>query len=175
MFIQIITRQVSNMRYASIRQMDISNGENIGIALFVQGCHFHCLNCFNPQTWDFDGGKVWTPEIENQFIQLAQPSYIKRISFLGGEPLCPENRDTITRISKRLRNIYPDKTQWLYTGYNFGAVKNLEIMKYLDVIVDGEYIDSQRDITLAWRGSKNQRVIDVQKSLVENCVKLYCD
>ena len=163
------------MRYASIRKMDISNGEEIGIALFVQGCHFHCYNCFNPQTWDFSQGKEWDAETELNFLNLTKPSYIKRISFLGGEPLCPENRKTVTRLSALLKELYPNKKQWLYTGYEFNYISTFAILKTLDVVIDGQYDDSKRDVTLKWRGSKNQRVIDVQKTLNQGELTLWCE
>lgn len=163
------------MRYASIRQMDISNGEGIGVALFVQGCHFHCFNCFNPNTWDFNGGKEFDLYEYDTLIKAVKQPFIQRISFLGGEPLCPENRAYVTNISNMITTLCPTKTQWLYTGYKWEEIKNLPIMEYLDVVVDGQYEDDKRDITLKWRGSSNQRVIDVQKSLADNTVRLYCE
>ena len=179
------------MRYASIRSMDISNGEGVGISLFVQGCHFHCKNCFNKDTWDFNGGKKWTPEVEDKFIELASRPYIKRISLLGGECLADENLDGVLNLVNKIRLLLPEKTIWLYTGYNFQKVmrqlpnlitkenynmyKRQKIINLVDVIVDGKYIDSQRDISLRWRGSSNQRVIDIKKSLQQNEVVLYCD
>ena len=179
------------MRYASIRSMDISNGEGVGISLFVQGCHFHCKNCFNKDTWDFNGGKEWTQEIEDEFIKLANKPHIKRISILGGEPLADENLDGILNLVNKIRLLMPEKTIWLYTGYRFddeecwvkpkNDIGNLfrfmrqEIIKNVNIVVDGRYIDSQRDISLCWRGSKNQRVIDVKESLKQNKVVLYCD
>lgn len=163
------------MRYASIRQMDISNGEGIGVALFVQGCHFHCFNCFNPSTWDFNGGKEFDLYEYDTLINAVKQPFIQRVSFLGGEPLCPENRTYVTNISNMITTLCPAKTQWLYTGYKWDEIKNLPIMEYLDVVVDGQYEDDKRDITLKWRGSSNQRVIDVQKSLADNTVRLYCE
>ena len=167
------------MRYAQIRSMDISNGEGIGIALFVQGCHFHCQNCFNSDTWDFNGGKEWTQEIEDKFTELANKPYIKRISILGGEPLAEENLDDLLELINEIRILYPKKTIWLYTGYiweelfndgvytskEHAGLKRRNLVKQCNVLVDGRYIDSQKDITLKWRGSSNQRVIDVQKSI----------
>lgn len=155
--------------------MDISNGEGIGVALFVQGCHFHCFNCFNPSTWDFKGGKEWDIAVENNFIKMAQLDYIQRVSLLGGEPLCLENRRGVTQLTKKLKVLCPNKTIWLYTGYSWEEVKDLEIMQYLDVLVDGKYMDNLRDTTLKWRGSSNQRVIDVKKSFADNTVRLYCE
>ena len=157
------------MRYASIRDLDITNGTDIGVALFVQGCHFHCKNCFNKSTWDFDGGKEVTKETCSKFMKLVNRPFIKRVSILGGEPLAKENVYDICNILKQIKN----KTIWVYTGYTFETVKNYDIMKYIDYLVDGQYVDELRDLRLKFRGSSNQRIIDVQKSLKENKVILY--
>ena len=183
---------MSNIRYASIRELDISNGEGVGVALFVQGCHFHCKNCFNPETWDFNGGKEWTPEIKNKFMQLVDKPYITRVSLLGGEPLADKNLDGILDIVNNIRLLFPKKTIWLYTGflwddiwyatptlqsgYDFGLCnqnKRKQIVSKCDVLIDGRYIESKRDITLHWKGSSNQRVIDIQKTLFQNKIVLY--
>ena len=178
------------MRYASIRSMDISNGSGLGIALFVQGCHFHCVNCFNQETWSFNGGKEWTKEIEDDFINLLVANqYIDRVSILGGEPLCNENVSTIFRLIKTIRLRFPKKKIWCYTGYTWEQIFNdiqlddfnytlynafrQDAVKMIDVLVDGQYMDELRDLTLAFRGSSNQRVIDVQKSLEANSIVLW--
>ncbi len=178
------------MRYASIRSMDISNGEGVGISLFVQGCHFHCKNCFNKDTWDFNGGKEWTSEVEDKFIELASRPYIKRISILGGEPLADENLDGVLNLVNKIRLLLPNKTIWLYTGYevkdllfkdyepyeeNYFDYLRQHIICKCDVVVDGRYIDSLRDVTAKWRGSTNQNVVDVKESLKQKQVVLYCD
>ena len=163
------------MNYHNITTDDMLNGSGLRTVLWVSGCNHHCNNCQNPQTWDKNSGIHFGEDEWKELLSNLEKPYISGITYSGGDPLFIENQETIRDISKAIRQLYPTKTQWLYTGYKFEEVKDLEIMKYIDVIVDGEYIDSQRDITLAWRGSKNQRVIDVQKSLVENCVKLYCD
>ena len=185
------------MRYAQIRSMDISNGEGVGVSLFVQGCPFHCKNCFNSDTWDFNGGKEWTEEIKDKFMKLIDGPYIKRVSFLGGECLADQNLDEVLKLVKQIRNSYPDKTIWLYTGFEWNSLmskicqptfpdkdferiieihkKRKEIISNVDVLVDGEYIDEQKDLSLKFRGSKNQRVIDVKQSLAQNKVILYCD
>ena len=157
------------MRYASIRDLDISNGNDIGVALFTQGCHFHCKNCFNKSTWDFNGGKEFTKETCDKFMKLVNRPFIKRVSILGGEPLAKENVDDVCNILKQIKN----KTIWVYTGHTFETVKNYDIMKYIDYLVDGQYVDELRDLRLKFRGSSNQRIIDVQKSLKENKVILY--
>ena len=177
------------MRYASIRSMDISNGEGVGISLFVQGCHFHCKNCFNPETWDFNGGKEWTPEVEDKFIELASKPYIKRISILGGEPLADENLDGVLNLVNRFRLLLPEKTIWLYSGYkleecilhngeivdshNYNRFKRQCILEQCDVLVDGRYIDKLRDVSLKWRGSSNQRVVDIKQSLQKGEIVLW--
>lgn len=182
------------MRYAQIRELDISNGENIGIALFVQGCPFHCCNCFNPETWEFDSGKQWIPEVEDKFIKLASRPYIKRISILGGEPLAEKNLDGILHLVNEIRLSFGNsKTIWLYTGYEWehifdprwhyhpktqeklsiGRFKRQQIIAQCDVIVDGPFIDSQKDLSLKWCGSKNQRVINVQESIKEKRIILW--
>ncbi|MCX4356842.1 MAG: anaerobic ribonucleoside-triphosphate reductase activating protein [Oscillospiraceae bacterium] len=162
------------MRYASIRKMDISNGEGIGVALFVQGCDRHCYNCFNPDTWDFNGGKEWDEKSRADFMFYVSRRYVNRVSILGGEPLDERNIQTVTEILKECKDYYGDNIKiWLWTGYKFEEVRGLEAMKHIDYLVDGEYIDSQRDTKLKWRGSSNQRVIDVQKSLKSKSVVLY--
>ena len=178
------------MRYAQIRETDISNGDGLGVALFIQGCNFKCKNCFNPETWDFNGGKEWTIEIEDKFIELASRPYIKRISLLGGECLDDKNLDGILNLVNRIRLLMPEKTIWLYTGYLYEEIdanidwdnndnmcwqKRRDILYMCDILVDGRYIDSQRNISLRWRGSKNQRVIDIKKTLKQNEIVLYCN
>lgn len=205
---------MNNIHYASIRNLDISNGEGVGVALFVQGCHFHCYNCFNIDTWDFNGGKEWTPEVKEKFLELIDRQYIKRVSILGGEPLADENLDDVldlvTEINKRynfqkvdsanpckmgvsedknadeIRLSCPNKSIWLYSGYdyqkvmrqlpnlatkeNYNMYKRQQIIKKCTVMVDGRYVDSQRDIALKWRGSSNQRVINISESLKQGKV-----
>lgn len=152
------------MKYASLRDMDTSNGEGIGVALFVQGCSHCCKNCFNQETWDFNGGKEWTPELEEKLLQLCSKHYISRLSVLGGEPLHPKNIDTVIEIARKFKELYPEKKLYIWTGYLYEDICNKEILKYADVIVDGKYIDELRDLRLIMKGSSNQRVIDVQET-----------
>ena len=185
------------MRFASMRNLDISNGEGVGVSLFVQGCDRHCFNCFNSDTWDFNGGKEWTEETKNKFIKLIDRPYINRISILGGEPLAEQNLDEVLSLIKEIRISYPEKTIWLYTGFEWNSLmskicqptfpdkdferiieihkKRKEIISNVDVLVDGEYIDEQKDLTLKWCGSRNQHVIDVKQSIAQNKMVLYCD
>ena len=175
------------MRYAQIRELDISNGEGVGVALFVQGCRFACKNCFNPETWDFNGGKEWTPEVEDKFIELASRTYIKRISILGGEPLADENLDGVLHLVDRFRLSFPNKSIWIYSGYQWNQIfndgvyltrdcagwKRREIIKQCNVLVDGRYVDSQRNPSKKWAGSDNQRVIDIGKSMIKGKIVLW--
>lgn len=164
------------MRYAQIREMDISNGEGVGISLFVQGCHFHCPGCFNQETWDFSGGSEWTPELEKKFIELAGKHFVKRISFLGGEPLDDENVADVYRIICILKGLYPNKKIWIYTGYTWEEIieqpvrNNLRLSTVLsaDILADGRFDISKQDINhkkVLWVGSTNQRVIDIKETL----------
>lgn len=164
------------MRYALIRKMDISNGDGIGVSLFVQGCHAHCKNCFNPETWSFNGGEEWTNETKEKFFELASKEYVTRISILGGEPFDPENLYDVIDILKEIKDRFPDKSVWLYTGNLIEYVLNCDMKKalpYIDVLVDGKYIDELSDVSLTLYGSTNQRVIDVQKTLKNGDIVLY--
>lgn len=162
------------MHYAGIQSFDVNNGEGVGCSLFVQGCHFHCKNCFNKETWDFNGGGEWTEEVENHFLDLVNRPYIKRVSFLGGEPLAEENIETVSEIMKK---IPLDRKVWVFTGYKFEDLMKREDAKYVlqkaDVIVDGRFEEKKKDVTLAFRGSTNQRLIDVKETMKEGKIKLW--
>lgn len=161
------------MRYASIRRLDISNGEGLGVTLFTQGCPFHCKNCFNPETHDFDGGKEYTIDTKNAILSLINRAQIKRFSILGGEPLIERNKEDMIDLCSSIKEIRPDIKIWVYTGNIFENVKDdwYELLyNYVDVLVDGPYVDSKRDLRLKFRGSSNQRVIDVKKSIFEGKV-----
>ena len=155
------------MRYAQIRSLDISNGEGVGIALYTQGCRFHCKNCFNSELWDYTKGKEWSSEVEDYLVSLLSRDYIDRISFLGGEPLSEENLEDLDNLLNRIRKECPSKKIWMYTGYTYEAIKDRlsYILKNVDVLVDGLYVDELRDLKLEFRGSSNQRVIDVQNTI----------
>ena len=162
------------MRYNKIRKMDIANGPGVRVSVFFQGCAFHCKGCFNPETWDFDGGREFTDKEIDEIIDLCKDDYIKGLSILGGEPMHPNNIEATTRLAKRFKEVYPEKTIWSWTGFLFDKyVKDKEVAKYIDVLVDGQFKEEEKDPQLKWRGSKNQRVIDVQKSLKEEKVVLY--
>ena len=179
------------MRYAQIRKIDISNGQGIGVALFVQGCSMRCPNCFNPETWDFNGGKEWTEETKKQFLALVDRPYIHRISFLGGEPLAYENIIAVNELIQNIKTKFPDKKIWLYTGKTLNKLDfqqlNLyfpqfnnefdiswfSILRSCDIIVDGAYVDQLRDLTLPFRGSSNQRLIDVKETIKNKEITLW--
>ena len=152
------------MNYAQIRKLDISNGKGIGVSLFVQGCPIHCLNCFNKETWNPEGGKSWTPEVEEYFLSLVDRDFVKRVSILGGEPLCSWNLPTVKDI---LFKIPVAKTKWLYTGYKWDSLTREQMRAAIlaDYVVDGPYVDNLKDMRLEFRGSSNQRIIDVKKTL----------
>lgn len=157
------------MRYSQIREMDISNGPGIGVALFVQGCPIHCPGCFNKDTWDFEGGKEWTQEIEDKFLELCKRPHIERVSILGGEPLAPENIRTIVMLCNKIKIMRPELKIWLYTGYvmnfNWSDLDYKELNDCVDYIVTGPYVHAQRDMNLLYRGSANQKILDMKKSI----------
>ena len=162
------------MRYAKIRKMDISNGPGVRISIFFQGCSFHCKGCFNSETWDFNGGMEFGDEQINTILELANSDYITGLSILGGEPMHPKNIEASTKLAKSFKEKYPNKTIWAWSGYLFDEyLKDKEIVKYLDVLVDGQFVEEKKNPTLKWRGSSNQRVIDVKKSLKKSDIILY--
>ena len=162
------------MRYNLIRKMDISNGPGVRVSIFMQGCAFHCKNCFNPETWDFTAGKEFNDDTIKEVLDLCDKKQIKGLSILGGEPMHPNNQEGTAKLAKAFKEKFPDKTVWMWSGFKFDQdLKDKEAMKYVDVLVDGTYTDELRNPTLKWKGSSNQRVIDVQKSLKENDVVLF--
>lgn len=162
-------------RYNKIRKMDISNGPGVRVSVFFQGCDFHCNNCFNPETWDFSLGKEITDEVIDHILDLCSPSHIVGLSLLGGEPMHPKNIDTSTKLAKRFKEKYPEKSLWSWSGFLYDYLKDKEIINYLDVLVDGTYVDELHDPTLKWCGSSNQRVIDIKKTLDKKSIVLYED
>ena len=157
------------MRYNKIRKMDISNGPGVRVSIFMQGCSFNCKNCFNPETHDFKLGKEFTDETIKTVLELCKNENIEGLSILGGEPMHPTNLQGTTLLAREFKKSFPNKTLWAWTGFNFEEyLKDKEIVKYLDVLVDGVYVDELHSPLLHWRGSSNQRVIDVQKSIKEN-------
>lgn len=176
------------MRYANILDFDVCNGEGIGITLFVQGCHFHCSGCFNPESWDFNGGKEWTKEVHDYLISLIDRPYIKRFSLLGGECLADENVEDVYNLIKEVKERFPDKNIWLYTGYSLPDIMLYEeytekepdeitlirqsTISLCDVVVDGQYVDELKDLTLRFRGSSNQNIWKKQGDGFVNTTKV---
>ena len=170
------------MHYGNIKFNDIANGEGVRTSLFVSGCTHHCKECFNPETWDFNYGKEFTQEVEDKIIDSLKPSHISGLTLLGGEPMEPANQKVLLDFVKRIKQIYPQKTIWCYTGYLFDEELlkpsrahcpwTKEFLSYIDVLIDGEFKYELKDITLRFKGSSNQRVIDVKESLKQNKVVL---
>ena len=160
------------MRYNKIRKMDISNGPGVRVSIFFQGCHFHCKDCFNSETWDFEGGKEFTDKTIDRVIELCGNDYIVGLSMLGGEPMHPVNIEGTTKLAKTFKEKYPNKNIWVWSGFLFEGLKDKEVLKYIDVLVDGQFKTELFDPRLRWKGSSNQRVIDVKKSLKKGKVVL---
>ncbi len=162
------------MRYNKIRKMDISNGPGVRVSIFMQGCSFNCKNCFNKETHDFNGGKEFDDSTIERVLELCGNENIEGLSILGGEPMNPTNIEGTTKLAKAFKEKYPNKTVWSWSGYSFdNYLKDKEVVKYLDVLVDGQYNDDLRNPTLKWKGSENQRVINVQESLKDSNIILF--
>lgn len=161
------------MRYNTIRQLDIANGPGCRVSLFVQGCSFNCLGCFNAVARDFEGGKEFTAQTLEAIFALAEPSHISGLSILGGEPLHPRNREDILKLTREFKKKYPDKTVWLWTGYLIEEVFEELVDSGIDVVVDGRFIEEQKDLRLKYRGSSNQRVIDLKETIRTGDLILY--
>lgn len=183
------------MYYATIKKTDVANGPGIRVSLFVSGCTHACKGCFNSEAWDFCYGKEFTEETEKEIMQALAPDYIRGFSVLGGEPMEPQNRETVLQILKKVHAVYPQKDIWCYTGYDYeedllrweqkeqenggNAVSErtqkpeaviTELLSLIDVLVDGEFVEEKKNLRLAFRGSENQRLIDVKKSRAEGRV-----
>lgn len=173
------------MNYAVIKNCDIANGPGVRVSLFVSGCTHRCPGCFNAEAWDFDYGTPFTQETIDKILEMMKPSHIKGLTLLGGEPFEPQNQPEIVKLLRQLKTVYPEKSVWAFSGYLFdedilaGRLGPWEITKeylnYLDVLVDGPFVMEKKDLNLRFRGSSNQRLIDVPASLRENCVVLWDD
>ena len=186
------------MNYLKIEHEDVCNGTGLRVVLWLSGCSHHCYNCQNPQTWNPDSGIPFDKSAKQEIFDELSKDYISGLTLTGGDPLYENNLDEVLKLVKEIRISFPEKTIWLYTGFEWNQIMNMQVMqpifsckdleskiqnilkrqeiiKMCDVLVDGEYIDEQKDLTLKFRGSKNQRVIDVKKSLAQNKVVLYCD
>ena len=179
------------MYYGEIKNCDIANGEGVRVSLFVSGCTHHCKDCFNPQTWSFTYGQPYTEETEAELLRLLAPDYVSGITLLGGEPMEPDNQRALLPLLKKIREQYPNKSIWCFTGYTLdadlqhpdGSTPNSrafcevtgEMLSYIDVLIDGEFVAELKNISLRFRGSENQRIIDVPASLEKNAVVLWED
>ena len=162
------------MRYNKIRKMDISNGPGVRVSIFMQGCSFNCKNCFNKETHDFNGGKEFCDATVERVLELCDNENIEGLSILGGEPMHPTNIEGTTKLAKAFKEKYPNKSVWSWSGYTYdNYLKDKEVVKYLDVLVDGQYKDELNNPTLKWKGSENQRVINVQESLKDSNIVLF--
>lgn len=162
------------MRYNKIRKMDIANGPGIRVSIFVQGCTFNCKGCFNPTTHDFNGGEEFTDKTIKKILELGEQNYIVGLSILGGEPMHPKNRNEVFKLIKAWKQKFSNKNIWVWTGFLFDRdLKDIKDIKNIDVIVDGQFKLELRNLSLQYKGSSNQRVIDVQKSLDKKEVVLY--
>ena len=151
------------------------NGDGFRVTLFVSGCSLHCPNCQNPETWAKDGGVLFDDEAREEIFEELKKPYVSGITLTGGHPLESYNLKKCTELCKQIKTKFKNKTIWLYTGFVFERVQNLEIMDYVDVVVDGPFVENLKDVSLKWRGSKNQRVIDVKKTKQQNKIVLHCD
>lgn len=153
------------MRYHNITKDDMLNGDGLRVVLWVAGCEHRCHNCQNPVTWDIEGGLEFDEAARQEIFDELNKSYISGITFSGGDPLHTKNRSDIGELAEKISKQFPDKTIWLYSGYEWQDIKDLPFMKYIDILVDGPFIEKMKDTRLPWRGSSNQKVIDVKKSL----------
>lgn len=163
------------MNYAEIKKCDVANGPGVRVSLFVSGCTHHCKECFNPETWDFNYGREFTDNTEEEIIKYMEPEYIKGLTLLGGEPLEHCNQQGLLPLLRKVKQIYPEKNIWCFTGYDFEKdvtghmlgewEETKEMLSYIDVMVDGEFIADKKDLNLVFKGSSNQRTIMVQESM----------
>ena len=171
------------MHYADIKKVDIANGPGVRVSLFVSGCRHHCKGCFNEQAWDFNYGKEFTDDTVNQIIEYMKPDYIEGITLLGGEPFEHENQEGLLKLVKKVKEVYPNKSIWSFTGFEFDKDivddmcnkydETKELISYIDVMVDGKFDLDKKVLGLKFKGSSNQRTIDVKESLKNNKVVLY--
>ncbi len=173
------------MHYGEIKKLDVANGAGVRVTLFVSGCTNHCENCFQPQTWDFCYGKEFTQETEAELIAALRPAYVRGLTLLGGEPFEPKNQRVLVEVLKRIRAACPDKDVWAFSGFTLDEelMKESyarcevtdEMLSMIDVLVDGRYVDALRDLSLQFRGSSNQRIIDMNRTRAEGKIVLWQD
>ena len=151
------------MNYGGIKKTDIANGLGVRVSLFVSGCRNHCAGCFQPETWDFEYGQRFTKETEDEILEAMKPKWIQGLSILGGDPMEPENQKALLPFLRRVKAELPHKDIWLYSGYLYEQIKDAPILECVDVLVDGPFAEAERDVSLAFRGSRNQRIIYLHK------------
>jgi anaerobic ribonucleoside-triphosphate reductase activating protein len=161
------------MHYNKIRKMDISNGPGVRVSIFMQGCTFHCKDCFNKETWDFKDGKEFNDDVINEIIYLCSKDYIRGLSILGGEPLHPKNIEGSTKLAKVFKEKYPNKDIWIWSGFLYDDIKDKDIFNYIDVLVDGQFDSKLKNPRLKFKGSSNQRVIDIKKTKLNKKIIMY--
>ncbi len=171
------------MNYATIKKCDVANGPGVRVSIFVSGCNHHCKGCFNQEAWDFKYGNEFTEKEEKEVMEALKPDYIKGLSLLGGEPLELKNQEGLLPIVKKAKELYPDKPIWCYTGFKFDEQvldgmantneTTTELLKYLDYVVDGKFVEELKNPSLKFRGSSNQRIIDVKETLKTHQVVLW--
>lgn len=170
------------MNFATIKNCDVANGSGVRISLFVSGCTHHCKNCFNEEAWDFNYGEEFTQSTIDEIMELLEPSYIKGLSLLGGEPLEPQNQLGILPLLRKVKEVYPTKDIWCYSGYTLEYIQSKmvdelpytkELLSYIDVLVDGKFVEELKNPMLQFRGSSNQRLINLPKTLQENTIVLW--
>ncbi len=163
------------MNYAVIKSHDIANGPGVRVSLFVSGCPHRCQGCFNEETWDEEYGSPYTSQTEEEILSALAPTYIKGFSLLGGEPFVSEHQEALLPLLKKIKDAFPQKTVWAYSGYTWETLPDMLLIPYIDVLVDGPFIEAEKDLNLRFRGSGNQRLIDVQKSVKQGRVILWSD
>ena len=172
------------MNYANIKKYDIANGVGVRVSLFVSGCTHHCKGCFNAEAWDFAYGQPYTEATEEEILTALSHEYIAGLSLLGGEPFEPQNQRALLPLLRKFRERYPQKSVWCYSGYTLETdilagrahcEATDEMLSYIDILVDGEFVEEKKDLKLRFRGSSNQRIIDVKRTLSEGTVKLWKD
>ena len=172
------------MNYSAIKKTDIANGPGVRVSLFVSGCRNHCPGCFNPETWDFGYGQPYTEATEAEIMEALDHPWISGLSLLGGEPMEPENQRELVKLLHRVREAFPKKNVWSYSGYTLEQIcgeghphceVTEEMLSMIDVLVDGRFVEALKDVSLKFRGSSNQRIIDLKQTKVENKIVLYCE
>ena len=161
------------MNYHNITKNDMLNGDGLRVVLWLAGCNHRCKDCQNPETWDEFGGLPYDSYTKQEIFDELNKEYVSGITFSGGDPLFPNNRQCVGELMQEIHKLYPNKTIWCYTGYTYEQIKDWPYLKYIDVLVDGPYIPAMKELGLKWKGSSNQRIIDVKKSISLGRVVLY--